>query len=242
MKTFCEVCTAAPASLVCCADDAVMCGTCDDSIHQANSIVSKHERVAFKSTTAKPSCDICQVNPVFAICREDRAFLCRACDISIHSANEHVAKHERFLMSGVTVELNAMTSTSGSTAVVTSETKVATEAEHVQEVPVLVPQVAVSASALAHKKAKGLKRKEMEREDSFNFADGAVPTFMGSLDTPSDYAPVDAEFNSFVQDFLGPAGKESKGADVSMTNFLDNFFDDIPEDDFGVVPDMGFVQ
>lgn len=29
MKTFCEVCTAAPASLVCCADDAVMCGTCD---------------------------------------------------------------------------------------------------------------------------------------------------------------------------------------------------------------------
>ena len=53
---------------------------------------------------------------------------------------------------------------------------------------------------------------------------------------------VDAEFNSFVQDYLGPAGKESKGGDVSMANFLDNFFDDIPEEDFGVVPDMGFVQ
>ena len=30
MKTFCELCTAAPATLVCCADDAVMCGTCDE--------------------------------------------------------------------------------------------------------------------------------------------------------------------------------------------------------------------
>jgi len=29
MKTFCEVCTANPATVVCCADDAVMCSTCD---------------------------------------------------------------------------------------------------------------------------------------------------------------------------------------------------------------------
>jgi hypothetical protein len=29
MKTFCEVCTANPATLFCCADDAVMCGSCD---------------------------------------------------------------------------------------------------------------------------------------------------------------------------------------------------------------------
>ena len=29
MKTFCEVCTANPATLVCLADDAVMCDTCD---------------------------------------------------------------------------------------------------------------------------------------------------------------------------------------------------------------------
>ena len=30
MKTFCEVCTTNPAALVCCADDAVMCGSCDE--------------------------------------------------------------------------------------------------------------------------------------------------------------------------------------------------------------------
>ena len=29
MKTFCEVCTVNPATVVCCADDAVMCSTCD---------------------------------------------------------------------------------------------------------------------------------------------------------------------------------------------------------------------
>ena len=29
MKTFCEVCTANLATVVCCADDAVMCSTCD---------------------------------------------------------------------------------------------------------------------------------------------------------------------------------------------------------------------
>lgn len=32
-----------------------------NSIHTANAVVEKHERVAFKSTTAKPMCDICQV-------------------------------------------------------------------------------------------------------------------------------------------------------------------------------------
>ena len=135
MKTFCEVCTAKPATLVCCADDAVMCDSCDArcasllkkkkedgrrlrsnspraprkrgasktrrraddspggaiessptanrnargplavadlaplppvsylprSIHSANPVVAKHERVAFKANSTKPLCDICQV-------------------------------------------------------------------------------------------------------------------------------------------------------------------------------------
>jgi hypothetical protein len=45
---------------------------------------------------------------VFAVCREDRAFLCRGCDISIHSANAFVAKHERFLINGITLEVESM--------------------------------------------------------------------------------------------------------------------------------------
>ena len=148
------------------------------SIHSANPVVAKHERVAFKANSTKPLCDICQVrsrdhrskrivaslarrrarsrpdfppsrgaagrvrrrhmsarvetfhrggvrppprtdgrllspcalprssppisqvNPVYVVCHEDRAFLCRECDVSIHSANEHVAKHRRFLVGG----------------------------------------------------------------------------------------------------------------------------------------------
>lgn len=34
-------------------------------------------------------------------CQEDRAILCRECDDSIHKANEHTQKHNRFLLSGV---------------------------------------------------------------------------------------------------------------------------------------------
>ena len=38
------------------------------------------------------------------MCHEDRAFLCRSCDASIHGDNEHVAQHTRFLLTGVRLE------------------------------------------------------------------------------------------------------------------------------------------
>ena len=68
------------------------------------------ERVAFvagpeTATQAPLPCDICQSAPAVALCHEDRAFLCRACDASIHSANEHVAAHSRFLFTNVKLEL-----------------------------------------------------------------------------------------------------------------------------------------
>ena len=170
-----------------------------------------------------------QANPVFTVCHEDRAFLCRGCDVAIHSANEHVAKHQRFLFQGLAIELNAIPCTSGA----------APEVGAAVEQAAVVPQ---AAAVPAPKKVRGTKRKAVQKSDSFNSADAAVPTFAGSLDLETDNLPAQPEFNAFVQDFLGPAGKDSKG-DVSMTNFLDTFFDDIPtEDDFGVVPHMGFVQ
>ena len=33
-------------------------------------------------------------------CQEDRAILCRECDLPIHQANEHTLKHNRFLLTG----------------------------------------------------------------------------------------------------------------------------------------------
>lgn len=54
-------------------------------------------------------------------CQEDRAILCRECDDSIHKANEHTQKHNRFLLSGVKLSpleasFSYQTSTSSNTS------------------------------------------------------------------------------------------------------------------------------
>lgn len=38
---------------------------------------------------------------------EDRAVLCRKCDVSIHTVNSSVRNHQRFLLGGVRVELES---------------------------------------------------------------------------------------------------------------------------------------
>jgi len=68
------------------------------------------QRVALRSATESDelSCDVCQMNPVYVICHEDRAFLCRICDVSIHEANPVSKKHQRFLFANTRVDLEAM--------------------------------------------------------------------------------------------------------------------------------------
>lgn len=41
----------------------------------------------------------------YFFCLEDRALLCRKCDVAIHTANPHVSAHQRFLVTGVQVGL-----------------------------------------------------------------------------------------------------------------------------------------
>lgn len=41
----------------------------------------------------------------YFFCLEDRALLCRKCDVSIHSINAHVSAHQRFLLTGIKVGL-----------------------------------------------------------------------------------------------------------------------------------------
>ncbi|KAL2998317.1 hypothetical protein AAZX31_09G092200 [Glycine max] len=43
----------------------------------------------------------------YFFCLEDRALLCRNCDVSIHTANACVSDHQRFLLTGVRVGLEA---------------------------------------------------------------------------------------------------------------------------------------
>ena len=55
-----------------------------------------------------------QERRAFLFCQEDRAILCRECDIPIHRANDHTQKHSRFLLTGV--KLSSYSSSSNQTS------------------------------------------------------------------------------------------------------------------------------
>ncbi|ESR55590.1 B-box zinc finger protein 22 [Citrus sinensis] len=106
MRIQCNVCEAAEAKVLCCADEAALCWECDDKVHAANKLASKHQRVPLSSSsTQMPKCDICQETSGFFFCLQDRALLCRKCDVAIHTANSYVSAHQRFLLTGVKVGL-----------------------------------------------------------------------------------------------------------------------------------------
>lgn len=46
-----------------------------------------------------------QEKPGYFFCLEDRALLCRQCDVAIHTASPHASTHQRFLITGVRVAL-----------------------------------------------------------------------------------------------------------------------------------------
>ncbi|KAK1369513.1 B-box zinc finger protein 20 [Heracleum sosnowskyi] len=103
MKIQCDSCDKEEASVFCCSDDAALCGPCDRQVHRANKLAGKHHRFSLIHPSVEQTqlCDICQERRGMVFCREDRAILCRDCDDSIHKANEHTEKHNRFLLSGV---------------------------------------------------------------------------------------------------------------------------------------------
>ncbi|KAL4295929.1 hypothetical protein GQ457_12G030900 [Hibiscus cannabinus] len=104
MKIQCDVCNKEEATVFCTADEAALCEACDHRVHYANKLASKHQRFTLLhpfSSKQVPLCDICQEKRAFLFCQQDRAILCRDCDVPIHSANEHTQKHNRFLLTGV---------------------------------------------------------------------------------------------------------------------------------------------
>ncbi|XP_062076869.1 B-box zinc finger protein 20 [Humulus lupulus] len=123
MKIRCDVCDKEEASVFCTADEAALCDDCDRRVHHANKLASKHSRFSLLQPGFKesPLCDICLERRAFLFCQEDRAILCRECDIPIHRANEHTKKHNRFLLTGAKLSPSSSTlyqnpSTSSSTA------------------------------------------------------------------------------------------------------------------------------
>ncbi|KAJ9561044.1 hypothetical protein OSB04_006204 [Centaurea solstitialis] len=103
MKIQCDVCHKAEATVYCTADEASLCSACDHRVHHANKLANRHPRFSLLHPSFKdsPRCDICQERRAFLFCKEDRAILCRECDVPIHKANEHTQKHTRFLLTGV---------------------------------------------------------------------------------------------------------------------------------------------
>ncbi|KAL5982805.1 hypothetical protein ACLOJK_016882 [Asimina triloba] len=106
MKIQCDVCEKAEASVLCCADEAALCWACDEKVHAANKLAGKHQRLPlYNPSSQSPKCDICQEKAGYFFCLEDRALLCRQCDVSIHTASPFVSAHQRFLVTGVQVAL-----------------------------------------------------------------------------------------------------------------------------------------
>ncbi|CAM8887304.1 hypothetical protein QQ045_026185 [Rhodiola kirilowii] len=108
MKIQCDVCEKAPATVICCADEAALCGKCDVEVHAANKLASKHQRLLLDCLSNKlPKCDICQEKAAFIFCVEDRALFCKDCDEPVHAAGSVSANHQRFLATGIRVALNS---------------------------------------------------------------------------------------------------------------------------------------
>lgn len=109
MKIQCDVCNKEEAFVFCSADEAALCKGCDHRVHHANKLASKHHRFPLLSqaNADAPICDICKERRAFLFCREDRAILCRECDIPIHAANEHTKKHNRYLLTGVKIGVSS---------------------------------------------------------------------------------------------------------------------------------------
>ncbi|KAL2318821.1 hypothetical protein Fmac_032697 [Flemingia macrophylla] len=110
MKIQCDVCNQKEASVFCTADEAALCDGCDHRVHHANKLASKHQRFSLLRPASKhhPLCDICQEKRGFTFCQQDRAILCKDCDVSVHSANELTLKHDRFLLTAVKLSASAI--------------------------------------------------------------------------------------------------------------------------------------
>ncbi|CAN4095431.1 unnamed protein product [Withania somnifera] len=109
MKIQCDVCDKNEASVFCTADEAALCDDCDHRVHHINKLASKHQRFSLLQPSPKqaPLCDICQERRGFLFCQQDRAIMCRECDLPIHKANEHTKKHNRYLLTGVKLSANS---------------------------------------------------------------------------------------------------------------------------------------
>ncbi|KAI3717709.1 hypothetical protein L1987_69487 [Smallanthus sonchifolius] len=116
MKIQCDVCNENGALVYCSADEAALCSACDHRVHHANKLAGKHPRFSLLHPDPKhsPVCDICQEKKALLFCQQDRAILCKDCDLAIHEVNDHTRNHNRLLLTGVKLSPTASVYTSSS--------------------------------------------------------------------------------------------------------------------------------
>mmetsp|Transcript_8364 Transcript_8364/g.11285 ORF Transcript_8364/g.11285 Transcript_8364/m.11285 type:complete len:274 (-) Transcript_8364:154-975(-) len=109
MQVLCSECKMAVASILCADEDSVLCLRCDDRANASN-FENSNQRIRVQlhseGISRQPKCDICQNENAFVFCRDDRAVLCRRCDMSIHAPNTLAEKHDRFLLTGIKVGIH----------------------------------------------------------------------------------------------------------------------------------------
>ncbi|KAF5186142.1 B-box zinc finger protein [Thalictrum thalictroides] len=96
MRTLCDVCESAAATLFCAADEAALCPSCDDKVHLCNKLASRHVRVGLAAPNEVPRCDICESAPAFFYCEVDGSSLCLQCDMIVHVGGKRT--HGRYLL------------------------------------------------------------------------------------------------------------------------------------------------
>jgi len=180
------------------------------------------ERVPFctENETRLP-CDICKDAPAVAVCHEDRAFLCRSCDNSIHSDNEHVAQHNRFLFTGVKLEninLGGSKKRKAANMMMADTTQMKASTARVSGNSSdfgIVPQFSEHF------------REEQQVPDAQSY--GAYTQYPdGIADTVSD---------PFEQEFLTMGDKKKSFGNLGEdSDLLVSAFFDVEQNDFGVVP------
>ncbi|KAL1198625.1 B-box zinc finger protein 21 [Cardamine amara subsp. amara] len=206
MKIRCDVCDKEEATVFCTADEASLCGGCDHGVHHANKLASKHLRFSLlypsSSDNSTPLCDICQDKKALLFCQQDRAILCKDCDSSIHAANEHTKKHNRFLLTGVKL------SATSSVYKPTSETSSSSSQDF------SVPRSSISKKPLSAPQSNNSKIRP---------TDSAMNQW-GSTSTISEYL-IDTLPGWHVEDFLDsslpPFGFSKSGDDDGVLPYME---------------------
>jgi hypothetical protein len=81
--------------------------TCDIRFSFLASLSSSRPLLRFYANCS-PYGGVAQEKTGYYFCLEDRALLCRDCDLSIHSVNTLSSNHQRFLLPGIRVSLEAI--------------------------------------------------------------------------------------------------------------------------------------